>query len=174
MKPQEMVLLVLNRLEEKLKDFGQPIVQKTFYFLKAVGVDLSFDFSFCHYGPYSFGLQRILEKLDLYGLMSIEYNLETGRYCYNLTSYGRKIVDSVIVDDALEAHLDHVLNLIATRSIKELELISTIHFVQKEHLPPNDTDLVDIVRYLKCNSSVKVVQAGLLFLRSEGILPWTQ
>lgn len=60
---------------------------------KQIGYPFSFDFIRFHYGPYSFDLKNLMDKLVLGGYIKEDFGL--GKYSYSLTGEGTNLFNEL-------------------------------------------------------------------------------
>ncbi len=109
---------------------GKTRLQKTAYFLEALGVGFGFDFDYHHYGPYSEELANLAEDARALGMLDIEWRLsqEGAKYAVFLDrdeTIGANEIAGV------DASRQKVLNVLSNFSALELELAATADYLAK-------------------------------------------
>jgi len=130
-----ILLRVINTLDGRC---CRTKIQKVAYFLD---LETKPRFSFYHYGPRSGDVEAALDYLELHGYVTTE-RTEQGTLFVS-TPWGKHSAVG-IPQDALE-----VLEFLGGMSLRELELISTIHFVWTVHFHKGEDECWKIVTELK-------------------------
>jgi uncharacterized protein YwgA len=110
---------------------GKTRLQKSAYFLEALGIGFGFDFDYHHYGPYSEELAQLGDDARSLGfLKEIWQTSQDGAEYAILTDTG-SYKDK---EEAIDKDRRRVLGLLRDFSAVELELAATAHFLmQREH-----------------------------------------
>lgn len=119
---------------------GRKKLQKIVYILNSQGHDISFDFRYHQYGPYSAELQSELNRLAASGLVSEQIINNT--YCYAISESGKNVLE-FLEDRGLGASSKLVipfdlLKLLSSCDAQLLELVATIIYVRRLGLTGND------------------------------------
>ena len=158
------------------KWIGRTALMKYFYFLQVLRpVPLGYNFSLYSYGPFDSTVLSNLGDAEALGIIE-----ETPL----LTGYGYKIKNVVSEDDLSElagsfleehkADIDWVIQQFGTQSASDLELDSTIIYVDREALEAGDrsseNDLVQQVRELKPHFIESKIRRHVQTLKEKELL----
>jgi len=151
---------------------------KLFYFLQELkGVQLGYDFRLFNYGPFdsevlsdlssACGHETVVEKIVLYG-RGYGYDISPG-------ANGEKVSRSLAESDANVAQkVDEVIQEFGSCSAGELELRSTILFVDREviqtHTTEKGSDLAEKVRRIKPHFSEPMILSRITEMKARGWL----
>ena len=124
LRAKSIVALVTNA---RTRPLGKTQVQKLVYFLQEVGVPLKYTYEIYHYGPYSFELSAEIGSLDSLGVLKVES--EPSGYGFDI-SLG-KFAERFTFDSKYRRKLDLVLDRFGVKTAAQLEVMSTIHFVNR-------------------------------------------
>jgi hypothetical protein len=133
MKREEKILLnLINNYAIKHGKAipGKKALQKLVYFSQVEGLVMGFDYVLYKYGPYSYELDSLTKEMEYFE--QIKFN------CIN-TSYEVIVVDDVPSLKPEEINkLEAIIERYGVFSPKDLELLSTVHFIA--------TDMAEIYR----------------------------
>ena len=125
--------IILNIIEQ-YPGLGKTAVMKILYMLQQVkNINLNYDFTIYTYGPYS---AEVVEDIDdliedsLIDSCAYEYNNYVG-YNLNLTTMGKTKLSKLATKD--EAKIKDVLSFVEDKHAKDLELLSTIIFIENQY-----------------------------------------
>lgn len=158
MSTQELQLAILHRVTSQLGDVGKIRLQKLAYFLQeAMEVPTKFSFRMHHYGPYAEDLERDTAWLKFAGYINIASDPEG--YGFHITPTDGPREEWKTMLHHHEESIELAVDIFGDRSISELELAATIHYMRRLR-PKLDTDeLLNVVRDLKPRFSVGYVSA---------------
>jgi len=142
--------MILNLLERN-PDMGKTAVMKTLFFLKEVKkINLNYDFSIYTYGPYSADVSEDVDELISEG------SITSTMYPYqNYIGYELNVSEKVKsniehLDDIGTRAITEILSFIHGKSAKDLELYSTIIYINNLYLKNTwKKDAQSIVRKVK-------------------------
>ena len=125
--------IILNVIKQH-SGLGKTAVMKILYMLQQVKkINLHYDFTIYTYGPYS---AEVVEDIDdliedsLIDSCVYEYNNYVG-YKLNLTTLGETKLSKLATKDATK--IKDVLSFVAAKHAKDLELLSTIIFIENQY-----------------------------------------
>jgi len=164
---------VISELTKKLSttspQFGKTVLQKMVFLLQEVHhVDLGYSFNFYTYGPFAAELLGDLDFAQRVGAVEVlAVGLEVG--------HGYKIIPGKKVDEILQrtcsflkenmSGIDAVVDSFGKKTAKELELLTTIVYLNKEvtsnEMTMTESDAVLKIRELKPKYSDNEVKQGL-------------
>ena len=128
-----IIIKLVSLWNEKVKIRPErTTIQKLCYFAEAIGVPLGYKFSVYKYGPYS---QELFEKIDdmvMYGLLADECSENRQKDSasqYSITESSQEILATY--SELLNTYEDNINSLVdcfKDMQLRELELVSTIHY----------------------------------------------
>jgi uncharacterized protein len=136
---------------------GKTRLQKTAYFLEALGVGFGLEFDYHHYGPYSEELANLADDAKALGMLDIQpqRSLDGAEYSIFVDKGGG------IDDDKRDETRRAVLRVLESYPAVELELAATADFLEKHGYGPRAWDEM---RYRKASkiSADRVARARRL------------
>jgi uncharacterized protein YwgA len=144
------IVAIVNRVRNKTGQLGKIQLQKLIYFLQQTGVPLGYRFEIYHYGPYSFELSDQISSLDSLGVLSVVADPSGYGFDIRVGPHGNKYE----VDTRYDAKINEVIERFGSDTPANLEVKSTLHFVNKvlkKHSGgnPSETLVVSKVKELK-------------------------
>jgi uncharacterized protein YwgA len=125
--------IILNVIEQR-SGLGKTAVVKILYILQQVKkMSLNYDFTIYTYGPYSAEVVEDINDLIENCLIDsyvYEYNNYVG-YKLNLTTLGKTKLSKLSTTD--EVKIKDVLSFVEEKHAKDLELFSTIIFIENQY-----------------------------------------
>lgn len=121
-------------------------IQKIAYFLQEAGVPLKLDFVKHKYGPYAENLNFVLQRLEGHFIRGYgDRNSDSDVYLIN--SAASKAYEYLTKNAASQNRLDKVNEIIeGFENPYGMELLATVHWIQKNVQPANDDELVSEVQ----------------------------
>jgi hypothetical protein len=161
-------------IENSGSDIGRTALMKMCYFLQTLkNVPLGYDFSLYSYGPFDsevLGDLRTAEDMSV-----IESNVESfsGGYQYSLSNsegaaHVRKDCKAFITKHAED--ISWVANTFGSKSASELELLSTIVYVDQSGEARNFNSLRDKVKLIKPRFSLDEISRKIEWLNNNALL----
>jgi len=176
----EARIAVLGRMVSKApnRSLGRTQVMKLFYFLQELkGVPLGYDFRLFNYGPFD---SEVLSDLSSgCGLEAVheEVVIHANGYGYAITpgqQAGLLEKELDAMGSTLKSIVDQVVLEFGKSSASELELLSTILYVDREFaaadVPAGDKEITDRVQKIKPHFSTTVIRQGVLNMAAKGHL----
>lgn len=162
-------LAILYEVVEDLGDVGKTQLQKTLYFLQeAYGVPSRYAFRMHHYGPYSEDLDTDMTRLKMTGYLSIKPDVQGYGFHVEISDKPEENWSAQILP--YRQQIDAALELVRDRSPSQLELMATLHFVDRLLGNPVEQDLIETVHGLKPKFSREYINTWRLELIKEGLL----
>ncbi len=166
--------VIIKMLQEN-PGMGKTAVMKTIFMLQQVKhIDLSCEFSIYTYGPYDADVMEDIDELVSDGLLSssaYSYKDYIG-YTLSATDSGAKAVPNLKNEDTVA--LKEVLDFVRGKNAKELELYSTIIYVEdwylKNEKTNNMTAIMKKVHELKPHFTKDVIQKAYTCLSEASFL----
>ena len=171
-KLRQSVIAAIARRREGL---GRTALMKLIYFLQTLrGAPLGYSFRIYTYGPYDGQVLDDLQTVESKGAVRsqyYEYEYGTG---YRIMAADKANELAQIADDQLGKHLDWVVSEFANRSAIDLEMASTIVFVDRQSAGggPRQTvdDIVKGVHAMKPHLDVERIADEVRSLKSREVL----
>ncbi|HCG99015.1 MAG: hypothetical protein A2074_01420 [Candidatus Aquicultor primus] len=116
---------------------GKKVMQKLVYFLQERGVPLGFKYQLYFYGPYSNELAYAVSDFESFGILVAQPAAN------NATAYKSGPTANIFIEannvlvDKFKPVVEAVLHDFGRRSSSELELMATIHFIDKSMCSKN-------------------------------------
>lgn len=156
---------ILAGIAQRHPDIGKTAIMKCAYFLQELKkVPLDYNFEIYTYGPYS---SEVMEELDYArqtGLLDVRF------ITYSSGMHGYQISSLQDITTPFDKQIDEVVQVFGAKTAKELELLSTILFVQKNYYKNRwgrDKDLVcNSVKEIKPRFSEDEISNGYDFMKS--------
>jgi hypothetical protein len=166
---------VFVKLAEDLGgNLGRTSLMKLCYFLQTLrGVPLKYNFSLYSYGPFDSEILSDLQAGESMGVLQAEVEHYPGGYKYDIRPSDKSEKVKEIAKDFLAGHkkdIDWVTNVFGKRSAADLELLSTILFVEDEESINDDTKLAERVNSVKPHFPVPQIEAQISWLRKSALL----
>lgn len=162
-------LSILSGIAQRHPEIGKTAMMKCTYFLQEIeNVPLNYDFKIYTYGPYS---SEVTEELDFArqsGLLDIKWTgFPNGLHFYSISALNKGATQ-------YDAQIDSIMTVFGEKTAKELELLSTVLFVQRakenNKLKKDKTTICRSVAAIKPRFSEKEVEAGYDFMKGHNYL----
>lgn len=167
-----------NVIIEMLREnpgMGKTAVMKTIFMLQQVKhIDLGCEFSIYTYGPYSADVMEDIDELVSDGFLSSNIYFCNNYIGYELsaTESGIRTVPALKNEEIVA--LKDILDFVRGKSAKELELYSTIIYIEDWYLKNRKAnDMVAIIKKvheLKPHFSERVIQKSYVYLSEASFL----
>jgi uncharacterized protein len=108
---------------------GKTRLQKSVYFLEALGAGFGFDFSYHHYGPYSEELANLTDDAKALGLLKIKWHTSQDGSEYAVFEDTEEDLEEE--DEEANEKREGILRVLKEYSAVELELAATADFLSK-------------------------------------------
>jgi hypothetical protein len=155
-------------------NLGRTQLMKLCYFLQACrGVPLGYRFSLYSYGPFDSDLLSDLQTAESMDVLNTKIEYYTGGYKYDIRPGEKGERAKVIADTFLseyEEDITWVAKKFGRRLAAELELLSTIVYVNCEQGLETRRDLIERVKLVKPHFSFEQIERQVDWLRSERLL----
>lgn len=174
-----LIVELTRRCKGRCPQFGKTALQKMMYLLQEVfHIDCGYDFEFCTCGPFSRQLFQDLDLVEHAGAITIQpavsitdrYNIVPGGQADILINKG---ADFLIRDEVKEA-IKTLVEEFGYLYVKDLELRSTIIFVQREFQEQGKlltvNEIVNIVGQIKPKFNDTQIYSAVENLRSRNYL----
>lgn len=166
---------VIVKMLQENPGMGKTAVMKTIFMLQQVKhIDLGCEFSIYTYGPYDADVMEDIDELVSDGLLSssaYSYKDYIG-YTLSATDSGAKAVPNLKDEDTVA--LREILDFVRGKSAKELELYSTIIYVEDWYLKNERTNdmaaIIKKVHELKPHFTEGVIQKAYTCLSEASFL----
>ena len=166
--------VIIKMLQEN-PNMGKTAVMKTIFMLQQVKrIDMGCEFSIYTYGPYSADVMEDIDELVSDGLLLSSvyfYNNYIG-YKLSATESGTKAISGLKNEDSVA--LKEILRFVKGKNAKELELYSTIIYVEDWYLKNkkanNMTAIIKKVHELKPHFPEEVIRESYTCLSEASFL----
>ncbi len=162
------LLIPIIKMISAYQNPGKKALQKLIYLIEKKDLDLKFNYSIHYYGPYSSELDYALHSLEMQGLIDIKAEGMSHKiYLTGLES------DNYTLLPEEKKTIDEVLEVFASLSAHELELITTTDFVAREIArggnPDSDQEIIEGVKVIKGEKfSPEKIAEAISLLRDHG------
>lgn len=155
---------------------GKTAVMKTIFMIQQVKhIDLGYEFSIYTYGPYNADVMEDIDELVADGLLSsnVYFYKDYIGYTLSATDSGGKAASNLKDEETVA--LKEILGFVRGKSAKDLELYSTIIYVEDWYLKNNKTNnniaaIIKKVHELKPHFSERVIQNAYTCLSDVNFL----
>jgi uncharacterized protein YwgA len=175
-------IATLVTIAERKAGLGRTALMKICYLLQTLGdVPLGYHFTLYSYGPFDSDVLADLASAEVLGAVSSRVVQYPNGYGYeiNPSQNSQSVID--LAPEFLEKYgdsIDEVLNKFAGMSKNDLEVLSTVIYVDRESASVNEElstdELTHRVHEIKRNFAEKFVTEKVTFLKEEGLLQATQ
>ena len=146
-----LVARLTGRMRKHGSWSGATHVQKSVFFLsQLLEVAIPFKFVLHYHGPFSRDVHEVLNWLEAYEEVGVQHQGEYGPRYY-LTYEGMELADQQRSDAEC---IEWVCRHVATKSVMELEPVSTALFLKMQRPDRSDTDTATEINRLKPHISV--------------------
>ena len=162
-------LEVLSGIAQRRPDIGKTAMMKCIYFLQEIErVPLNYNFEIYTYGPYSSDVMEEIDFARQIGFLDIKWTVyPNGIHGYSIsalrtgtTPYGPQI--------------DAIVDVFGSKTAKELELLSTVLFVQRAYRKNkwqiDKTSICASVGEIKPRFSMKEIESGYEFMKEHNYI----
>ena|ERR1035437_3951388 len=164
-------LIPMNLWERRLID--HPVFQRLRRIRQLAWTDHIYEFSLYSYGPFDSSVLADLQSAESMSVINSDMITFSGGYQYQLSTSGNapvvKRYSKKFLDKNREA-INWVVKNFASRSASELELLSTIVYVDQEGRSLSLGALRDRVKHIKPHFSAAHIELNAKLLISQGIL----
>ena len=154
--------------------FGRTALMKLCYFLQVLkDVPLGYDFSLYSYGPFDSEVLSDLQTAESLSVLDSSVSYYSGGYSYQITTSensNEAIANGGQFIDKYEGRIEWVAKTFAGRSASELELLSTIVYVNRTEGLTDDTSLIQSVKRIKPHFSEPEIQKKVTWLKKDSLL----
>ena len=145
---QQVRLAILYDVVRTLGDAGKTQLQKTLCFLQeAYGVPSRYAFRMHHYGHYSDDLDTDMTRLQMTRYLSIKSDVQGYGFHAQVSDKPEENWSAKI--SPYRQQINAALELVHERTPSQLELMATLHFVDRLMGSPDDRHLIDTAHSLK-------------------------
>jgi uncharacterized protein YwgA len=166
---------VLARLAQEVHhSFGRTALMKLCYFLQVLkGVPLGYEFTLYSYGPFDSEVLSDLQTAESLSILESSLTHFSGGYSYQITasdnaeqavSHASKFLASY------KGEIQWVASNFGSRTASELELLSTIVFVNRQDNVSDKNVLMNLVKAIKPQFSEAEILKKIEWLRRENLL----
>ena len=153
---------------------GRTALMKLCYFMQTLqGIPLGYEFTLYSYGPFDSEVLSDLHTAESLSILQSSVSHFSGGYSYQIEASDN--ADQAIQHgkDFITQHktkINWIVSKFASRSASELELLSTIVFVDRQDKVVSKSDLVKLVKAIKPQFSETEILKKVDWLRKEELL----
>jgi len=174
--PWERMATIATIVQKAPTDsIGRTAVMKCIYFLQVLkDLPLGYNFTLYSYGPFDAHVLTDLEFAETFGFVSATMVPHTSGYSYHIQPGEKAARIGDVAADFIKKHeqdINWVLQTFGNQSARELELSSTIVYVDRETdsvLKPDE--IIKKVHEIKHHFSERQIREKLDTLNSKGLL----
>jgi len=154
--------------------FGRTALMKLCYFLQTLeGIPLGYDFTLYSYGPFDSEVLSDLQTAESLSVLESSLSHFPGGYSYNIApsdnaAQAIRYVQGPV--DRYKAKIDKIAVKFASRSASELELLSTIVFVDRHDKVSDKAHLMRLVKKIKPQFGEPEILRKIDWLKKENHL----
>jgi len=146
-----LLIYLVKKMKAKGSWCGETHIQKIVFFLQELyNTPIGYDFILYKHGPFSFDLRDELTSMRADGLLCLEPRHPYGS-SYKLGDFAdiwHKTFSEKVENLCKKA--DYIVDLLANKTVKELERLATALYIKKENThDSNKEDMVDELTHLK-------------------------
>lgn len=162
-----LIAEIVNRFNEPHRRLGKTVLQKLIFVLQRVyGVDCDYSYTLHTYGPYCAQVARDLDVVESFGGATVingplGYAIQLGPVNAELRQQAAPFLT------AIERTLDLVMEEFGGFNAKEMELRSTIIYLERAGQPQQE--LVEVVHQVKPHFTPAQIASAINELASKGL-----
>jgi uncharacterized protein YwgA len=151
---------------------GKTKLHKLIYLIKEIGeVPIGFNFRFYNYGPYSDNLAETLDFVNSLDGVIMKYDPRMNMYEITPGECADKLIEKASSNiNTYKTSIDSMLTTYGGKLAKELELISTIIYANRNYKLKDDDSLASTTCDLKPKFNLVEIKSAIEQLRTEGLL----
>ena len=169
MSTQELRLAIQFEIISRLRDVGKIQLQKLAYFLQEeMDVPTEYPYKMHHYGPYSEALETDTTRLEFAGY--VEVQPDPNGYGFHITQTDSPREEWSTLLQPHGEKVTRVVDIFGSRRIPELELMATIHFMNRLRPNLHTDELLGMVRALKPKFGENYIQSVYDDMKKIGLM----
>ena len=166
---------VFVELSEATKgNLGRTTLMKLCYFLQALrDVPLGYKFTLYSYGPFDSDVLADLQTAETMGVLRADVEYYSGGYKYDIQPDEKGAKAKELAKEFLTEHkrdIEWVTKKFGHRTATDLELLSTIVYINDDQKIKNRKVLAERVKLVKPHFSESQIERQIEFLDAEGLL----
>ncbi|ACM18946.1 hypothetical protein Geob_0580 [Geotalea daltonii FRC-32] len=167
---------LISYISQNVTDLGKTKLHKLVYLIKEVGkVPVGFNFRFYNYGPYSDNLAETLDFVTSLQGVKMNYDSTANMYEISAGENAAKLVEKATAElEPNKPTIDGILTAYGNKTAKELELITTILYANKNYEAKSVEALTHTTKNLKPKFSLTEIRASIGQLQASDLLSLTQ
>lgn len=123
-----LVYIIHKLINKTKKPVGKTQIQKLVYFIQKKDVPLGFDYVIYHFGPYSFGLNSVLDLMKVSGIINIDSKPDEYGYQITLATFAKGYQGNGDIKEYTKI-IDGVINDFDGKPVSDLEILSTLQYL---------------------------------------------
>lgn len=163
---------IIAYISKNVPDLGKTKLQKLIYLMKEVGkVPLVYSFRFYNYGPYSDKLAENLDYVNSLDGVKMSYEPFYNMYEIKPGESADKLIEKAMSSiEPSKPQIDFILNTYGIKTARDLELITTIIYVDKNNHQPDEKALAGMTHDLKPKFSSTEIFSEIDKLKTSGLI----
>lgn len=155
---------VILKLSDAQPKMGKTAIMKCMYFLQNLkNVPLDYEFEIYTYGPYASPIMDEIEYARQENLLNVKSDIASSgqaRYSIDCSETGRREIAGNQFVKMHEAEIAEVATKFGSKTARELELLSTIHFVGTHYRDKNKEEICKVVIGIKPRFNPQEISQG--------------
>lgn len=163
---------LISYISSKIDELGKTKLHKLVYLIKEIGnVPVGFNFRFYNYGPYSDNLAETLDFVSSLDGVKMRYVSSSSMYEIKPGDKSENLVEKAMPElTAYKTNIDSILTSYGNKSAKELELITTLIYANRNYDKKSETELTTVTKELKPKFTIPEIQASIAQLNTSHLL----
>lgn len=163
---------LISYISKNVPDLGKTKLHKLVYLIKEIGkVPVGFNFRFYNYGPYSDNLAETLDFVTSLRGVNMQYDTFANMYEISPGENADKLVEKA--EPEMRANreiIDQILAAYGKKTAKELELLTTIIFANRNYNAKSMNELETTTKQLKPKFSIPEIKSAIENLKAAQLL----
>lgn len=171
-----LIVYLAEKMQEKKQRFGKTALQKLIYLLQTIfKVPVGYQFSLYIYGPFCSDLMDDLDYVSCIGGVAV--TMDQGSTGYTISSSSNaELIKNKAQDflDVYQSQINKLLDEFGSMRVRDLELRSTIIFVDRDALTSGREitrdDFIQEIKSIKPHFSYDEIKEAMEELESRGYI----
>lgn len=163
---------LISYISQHVTDLGKTKLHKLVYLIKEVGkVPVGFNFRFYNYGPYSDNLAETLDFVTSLQGVRMKYDSFANMYEISPGDNADKLVEKATAElDSNKQAIDVILATYGSKTAKELELITTIIYANRNYNARTEDTLASTTKDLKPKFGLPEIRKTITKLQEDNLI----
>jgi len=166
-------LSVLTQIADRWPRIGKSAMIKCVFFLQTIkGIPLDYDFEIYTYGPYSSLVMSEVDFARQRGYLKVDGVIYPNAYGYEIscTEEGRNLLSNNPQINQYKDSIFEIIDCFKNKQATELELLSTILFVNRRYKEKDKESVCKTVQGIKPKFTLTEIQNGYDFMSQRRYL----